>query len=173
VTATSWLTPSSQGGGFSANCWFFGRDVYNKLNPNGSQKIPVGLIQTTWGGTPDQHWSSPEALQQCTVGYNGKNESWLFPKGYTDSVLWNGQVVPLLRTVHSGAIWYQGEANAGLDGRQYNCSFPAMITDWRRKWNENTGEWRAVVVDADVVGFFVVGVYTCCCCPPSSTNTEH
>jgi hypothetical protein len=48
-----------------------------------------------------------------------------------------------------------------------------MITDWRRKWNENTGEWRAVVVDADVVGFFVVGVYTCCCCPPSSTNTEH
>jgi sialate O-acetylesterase len=48
-------------------------------------------------------------------------------------VLWNGMVVPLLRTVHSGAVWMQGEANAGSDGRQYNCSFPAMITDWRDK----------------------------------------
>ena len=47
-------------------------------------------------------------------------------------------VVPLLRTVHSGAIWMQGEANAGKDGRQYNCSFSAMIQDWRLKFNKYT-----------------------------------
>jgi hypothetical protein len=33
--------------------------------------------------------------------------------------------VPYLRTTILGAIWYQGEANAGADGRQYNCSFQA------------------------------------------------
>ena len=55
------------------------------------------------------------------------------------SVLWNGKVVPLLRNVVRGAIWMQGEANAGGDGRQYNCSFQAMIEDWRAKWVEGTG----------------------------------
>lgn len=33
----------------------------------------------------------------------------------------------------------QGEANAHGDGRTYNCSFPAMIEDWRAKWAEGTG----------------------------------
>ena len=34
----------------------------------------------------------------------------------------------------------QGERNSKYnDGRQYNCSFPAMIEDWRAKWAEGTG----------------------------------
>lgn len=32
----------------------------------------------------------------------------------------------------------QGEANARADGRQYNCSFQAMIKDWRAKWSQGT-----------------------------------
>jgi sialate O-acetylesterase len=30
------------------------------------------------------------------------------------------------------------EANSRADGRQYNCSFPAMIEDWRAKWSAGT-----------------------------------
>lgn len=37
-----------------------------------------------------------------------------------------------------GAIWYQGEANADAPNT-YNCTFPAMIDDWRRKWYDGTG----------------------------------
>ena len=47
---------------------------------------------------------------QACVG----NETWNWPTNFTDSVLWNGMIVPLLRTVHSGAIWYQGENNVCL-----------------------------------------------------------
>jgi sialate O-acetylesterase len=47
---TGWLVPSAMGGKFSAMCWFFGRDLYEALG----EEVPVGLIQTTWGGTPDQ-----------------------------------------------------------------------------------------------------------------------
>jgi sialate O-acetylesterase len=130
MTSRGWQTPSKTGGIFSAMCWYFGRDVYDKLSP----KVPVGLIETNVGGTPDQHWSSPDALQAC----KGHGNSWDWPANFTDSVLWNGMVVPLLRTVHSGAVWMQGEANAGQDGRTYNCSFPAMIEDWRAKFHEHT-----------------------------------
>lgn len=32
----------------------------------------------------------------------------------------------------NGALWYQGEANAG-DPASYCCRFPAMVADWRKK----------------------------------------
>lgn len=116
-----WGQPDTFKGGFSAVCWFFGRDLYKKLTP----QRPIGLIETDVGGTPDEHWSSPDALKLC------------FPKGKNDSVLWNGMVVPLLRSTILGAVWYQGEANSG-NPTSYNCTFPAMIDDWRSKWYHGT-----------------------------------
>jgi sialate O-acetylesterase len=56
---SGWLAPSKMGGKFSAVCWYFGRDVYNAM----PKKVPVALISAFVGGTPDQHWSSPDALQ--------------------------------------------------------------------------------------------------------------
>jgi hypothetical protein len=74
-------------------------------------------------------------LQACTGPDDGG--IWHWPIGYHDSVLWNGMIVPLLRTVHSGVAWYQGENNAAYP-RRYNCSFPALINDWRLKWAKYT-----------------------------------
>jgi sialate O-acetylesterase len=128
---TGWMTPDKMGGKFSAMCWFFGRDVFKALK----SPRPIGLIETNVGGTPDQHWSSPDAIDAC----KGSNP-WNWPANFTDSVLWNGKVVPLLRTTIKGAVWMQGEANSRADGRQYNCSFPAMISDWRSKWASHNGE---------------------------------
>lgn len=138
---SGWMTPAKMGGRFSAMCWFFGRDLYTALEAAGEPR-PIGLIETNVGGTPDQHWSSPDALAKCK-GLPG-NPSWEWKSNFTDSVLWNGKVVPLLRNTIKGAIWMQGEANSHADGRQYNCSFPAMIEDWRAKWAEGTGGATAV-----------------------------
>jgi sialate O-acetylesterase len=41
---------------FSAVAYYFGRDLRAALG------VPVGLIQTAWGGTPAQAWTSREAL---------------------------------------------------------------------------------------------------------------
>lgn len=46
---------------------------------------------------------------------------------------------PLLNMTIKGAIWYQGEANAGYNQGKYNCSFPAMIDDWRMAFHEGSG----------------------------------
>lgn len=43
--------------GFSAVGYYFGRYLHKQLN------VPVGMIQSAWGGTPAQSWTSIEALQ--------------------------------------------------------------------------------------------------------------
>ncbi|NQU41942.1 sialate O-acetylesterase [bacterium] len=47
--------------------------------------------------------------------------------------LFNGMIHPLIPYAIRGAIWYQGEANAGR-ADQYSRLLPAMITDWRARW---------------------------------------
>ena len=51
------------------------------------------------------------------------------------SVLYNGMIAPLTPLSLSGAIWYQGEANAGR-AEQYRKLLPAMIADWRRAFGQ-------------------------------------
>ena len=43
---------------FSATAYFFGKKLHNDL------KIPVGLIESAWGGTPSESWTSSEALEK-------------------------------------------------------------------------------------------------------------
>ena len=115
-------TPESicGGGDFdytSAVGYFFARDLHLATN------IPIGLIVTSVPGTPIEAWASPKVLAECNINVN-------------NSQLWNNMVVPLLEISIAGAIFYQGEANAGDDS--YACSFPGMITDWRANWRMGT-----------------------------------
>jgi sialate O-acetylesterase len=51
------------------------------------------------------------------------------------SVLYNAMIAPLQPYAIKGAIWYQGESNAGR-AYQYQTLFPAMIRDWRETWGQ-------------------------------------
>lgn len=51
------------------------------------------------------------------------------------SVLWNAMVEPLVPMTITGAIWYQGEANAGR-AEQYRTLFPRMIAAWREEFRQ-------------------------------------
>lgn len=42
---------------FSAVLYFFGRELHQQL------EVPLGLINTSWGGTPAEAWTSREALE--------------------------------------------------------------------------------------------------------------
>lgn len=46
---------------------------------------------------------------------------------------YNGMLLPLIPYAIRGAIWYQGEANAGR-AYQYRQLFPLMIRQWRNDW---------------------------------------
>ncbi|MCA9428884.1 MAG: sialate O-acetylesterase [Candidatus Omnitrophica bacterium] len=42
--------------GFTAVGYFFGRELHKELD------VPVGLIQSAWGGTPSESWTTKESL---------------------------------------------------------------------------------------------------------------
>jgi len=114
-------------------CWFFGRDLFQTLD------YPIGLIASDWSGTPDEAWSSPDALAKCPPAAPESAPPNDEPSPLTNSVLWNGMIVPFLRYPIYGAIWYQGESDTFYpDSINYACTFPAMIADWRAKWNQYT-----------------------------------
>ena len=62
------------------------------------------------------------------------------PQDYSDpfhpGVLFNAMIHPLIPYTIRGAIWYQGEANAGR-AYQYRDLLPVLIQDWRRRWNSD------------------------------------
>lgn len=157
--------------GFSAVLYFFGRDLHREL------KQPVGLIHTSWGGTPAESWTSrekllsdpalkviadrwdgilegyPEALKKHeeamaawkAAAEKAKAEGRPEPRQpggpmgpdhpHRASGLYNAMIAPLVPYGFKGAIWYQGESNAGR-AYQYRQLFPAMITDWRERWGQ-------------------------------------
>jgi sialate O-acetylesterase len=56
------------------------------------------------------------------------------PNSYP-TLLFNAMINPLVPYAITGAIWYQGEANAGR-AYQYRRIFPQLITDWRTHWGQ-------------------------------------
>jgi sialate O-acetylesterase len=57
------------------------------------------------------------------------------PNAYP-TLLYNAMIHPLTRLAVQGVIWYQGESNAGR-AEQYRISFPIMIEDWKKRWNDS------------------------------------
>lgn len=58
ITSSAWKVCSPETiPGFSAVAYFFGRELHKKLD------IPIGLINTSWGGTVAEAWTSLEMLQ--------------------------------------------------------------------------------------------------------------
>ena len=125
--------------GFSAVGYFFGRQLYQDV------KVPIGLIHTSWGGTIAEAWTSAEALKTMpdfkpavekvaeikATPATGKQDN--NPNVVT--VLYDGMIAPLIPYGIKGAIWYQGESNAGR-AYQYRTLLPTMIKDWRTRWGE-------------------------------------
>jgi sialate O-acetylesterase len=117
-------------GRFSAAGYFFARDLQKKL------KVPVGLIHSSWGGTPAESWTSARVLKELPVT-QGQMEAFETkkpkPTAFSPAVLYNGMIAPLLLYKIKGVIWYQGESNSGR-AYAYEALFSAMIRNWRDDW---------------------------------------
>jgi sialate O-acetylesterase len=142
---------------FSAVAYYFGRALQR------DRKVPVGLIHTSWGGSPAEVWMSeavlnadPEYKRDILDTYpaalskyeKAKEEARKQGKGapwppWRPAELYNGMIAPLLPYAIGGAIWYQGESNAGR-AWQYRRLFADMIRNWRRDWGQGDFTFLAV-----------------------------
>ncbi|XP_041098404.1 sialate O-acetylesterase [Polyodon spathula] len=160
MVALPWSVPSATvlGAGnfteFSAVCWLFGRYLYERL------KYPVGLVESCWGGTRVEAWSSHRVLQHCGISENTIRSQFEYVSEvmgpHLDSVLWNAMIHPLLNMTIKGAIWYQGEDNTNYNLDLYNCTFPAMIDDWRLSFHQGSAGQTSAVFP---FGFVQISTY--------------
>lgn len=109
----------SSHGSFSATGFYFGRALQPGLG------IPVGLIESAWGGTRIEPWTP-------------KTES-----GEGDGSIYNAMIAPMTPMTIRGAIWYQGESNRGDKGA------------YEQKMKDMIGAWRAIFQRPDMPFYFV------------------
>ncbi len=152
VQTSGWQICSSESAGnFTAVGYYFARKLHQEL------EVPVGLINSSWGGTIIEAWASAESLkshpdfadrilqlevaqsvpestkeQQADSLPDSKPPAFDGPNHPT--ALYNAMISPLVPCAFRGVIWYQGESNASR-AFQYRSLFPLLIRDWRKQWN--------------------------------------
>jgi sialate O-acetylesterase len=93
---------------FSGVLYYFGTKLQEEL------KVPVGLINSSWGGSPIEPWT-------IHAGVSG--------------AMYNGMIAPLVPFPLRGILWYQGETNVlRKHGMEYLSKMTALIGGWRSVW---------------------------------------
>ena len=112
---------------FSATAYFFGKMLQQVLG------IPIGLINTSYGGTRIESWISDSGLKDFDwVKLPEKNKAAGVSK-QTPTALYNAMIHPITNYKIRGAIWYQGEANR-REPDNYGKLLPALVESWRNVW---------------------------------------
>ena len=139
---------------FSAVLYHFGRDVHDQL------KLPVGLIHSSWGGTPIQTWMPANAFAggEAEIATHEQHIFNSFPRATAPAAtraahavqlhpmrLFNGMINPVIPYAIRGVIWYQGENNVHQnDVARYAGMMTSMVKTWRQKWDQ--GDWPFLYV---------------------------
>jgi sialate O-acetylesterase len=138
--------------GFSAIAYMFGRRLHKELD------IPIGLIQSAYGGSSIDTWIPPEEMkgnpvlardyaliQNANAQYEEAKKTDPNAKhpwaGITDysllkpATIYNAMVCPVAPFAIKGVLWYQGETNVG-EGIKYTEKMKALIQGWRRVFGQ-------------------------------------
>jgi sialate O-acetylesterase len=144
-------------GEFSAVGYFFARQVHQTID------VPIGMINNAWGGSACEAWINRDVLNadarfkplmdrwtgmESTFNQlaaktdltedekkNLENLKRLMAGNARPANIYNGVLKSHLGYTIRGAIWYQGESNAGR-AYQYRDLFPLMISNWRQEWGQ-------------------------------------
>jgi sialate O-acetylesterase len=161
--------------GFSSVAYHFACELQSRL------AVPIGMIESTWGGTRIEPWISPEGLsavpalaplltqvhlamptsslhRQTLTEAITAYDRWiqagraalesqssppplptaptgLWPRAGGATSIFHGMIHPIVPFGIRGVLWYQGESNVN-DGVLYADKLKALITGWRKLWNQ-------------------------------------
>ncbi len=115
---------------FSAVGYYFGKKLQQNLS------VPIGLINSSWGGTPAETWTPAESISTNHLLNKAAASLKEVPWGPVKPALaYNGMIFPITKFNIAGVIWYQGEANVETND-SYSLLLVTMIDSWRDKWNK-------------------------------------
>jgi sialate O-acetylesterase len=114
----------------TASGGFTGQPDQLRWGPSDKSSAPISLAGQ-WLTNVEVRFDEPsrELMNQQPQAPFGPGNPWA-PGG-----LYNAMIAPMIPYAIRGAIWYQGESNAGR-AYQYRELFPAMIRDWRNRWGQ-------------------------------------
>ena len=102
---------------FSAIAYFFAKKLSKEMG------VPVGLINSSWGGTPAESWMPEDVIQKD----NYLKEAVARQKPVTwgpvePGRIYNSMISPLVPFRIAGVLWYQGESNT-INAYAYKDTF--------------------------------------------------
>ena len=114
---------------FSAVGYFFAKSLYDSLS------VPVGIINSSWGGSDAESWVKGDLVTQNERLYNAYKKlvgsGWdTIPPGQK----YNGMIYPTDNYNIKGAIWYQGERN-----KKFASTYTELMTNLISNWRLNRG----------------------------------
>jgi len=122
INKITWGPPTS---GSSAVSFYFAEMLYSHLGGN----VPVGIVNQTIIA-PAEAWSNAERLKAYPALARIAGHK-IFP--HLSGQVFNGTIKPLVPFAIRGALYYQGEMNAGR-GVQFRLILAALIESWREAW---------------------------------------
>ena len=133
---------------FSAVGFVFARRLHSEL------KVPIGIIDCSWGGTPIEPYIPGEAfsghptLEKLSAYAESRNYdaikkmkggTYVRSDAWLAGAIYNGRIAPVAPYAVRGFIWYQAESNCGIgeDPRDYAHKMRALIRGWRTVWGNS------------------------------------
>lgn len=117
-------TPANVGN-FSAIGYFVACKMQKELN------VPVGIINSSWGGTPIECWTPEEAYINCDrlrrVNEELNQGEW---GPCRPGRIYNAMIAPITNYTIKGVAWYQGCENTNNPSAYMDMMF-ALVNEWR------------------------------------------
>ena len=104
----------------SAMAFYYALELHDALG------VPVGIIDSSWGGTRIEPWTPPSGFDKAPSVPSKVGAG-------TPTALWNGMVAAFAPYAIKGFIWYQGCSNAG-DGLRYCDKMHDLYNGWAKEF---------------------------------------
>ena len=112
---------------FSAVGYFFACEL---LKDPKLADLPIGLIDSSFGGTACEGWIPQAALSSFSPDQLHDSMFGLKPAS-----LYNAMIAPLGNAALKGVLWYQGESNSAHPD-SYPRLFATLAAEWRKQFED-------------------------------------
>jgi sialate O-acetylesterase len=113
---------------FSVLAYLYARKLHEALG------VPVGVINSSWGGTPAEAWMPEDVIQKDDLLREAASKQKPVPWGPVEpGRIYNSMISPLVPFRIAGVLWYQGEANT-INAYAYKELLSALIQSWKTGW---------------------------------------